>query len=121
MFEKYSEGTWSLHDLTEWAKEQGLTMSPSRRRRTSSEMLSDEEIKLEPICRIPTYQQIHRILSNPFYIGMINDKDSDNGLRLSNSHQPIVSRELFNRVQSILAKNESVFIIPKNSNCHIVA
>lgn len=104
MFEKYSEGTWSLHDLTEWAKEQGLTMSPSRRRRTSSEMLSDEEIKLEPICRIPTYQQIHRILSNPFYIGMINDKDSDNGLRLSNSHQPIVSRELFNRVQSILAK-----------------
>lgn len=102
IFEKYAEGTWSLNDLAEWAKEQGLTMSPSRRKRTALEMLSDEEIKLEPICRIITYKHIQRILCNPFYIGLIHDKDAPNGLRVSNSHQALISNELFNRVQTIL-------------------
>lgn len=102
VFEKYAEGTWSLHDLAEWAKEQGLTMYPSRRKRTALEMLSDEEIKLDPICRLITYKHIQRILSNSFYLGMIVDKDSVNGLRVSNSHQALVGRELFTRVQEIL-------------------
>lgn len=104
LFEKYDEGTWSFHDLAEWANKQGLTMSPSRRKRTTLEMLSDEEIKLEPICRIITYKHIQRILSNPFYIGIIKDINAPNGLRVSKSHEPLVSKELFYRVQALLKK-----------------
>ena len=102
LFEKYAEGTWSLHDLAEWAKEQGLTMYPSRRKRTPSEMLSDEEIKIDPICRPITEKIVQRILTNSFYIGMIKDRDSASGIRISVSHQLLVSRELFSRVQEVL-------------------
>ena len=116
LFEKYTEGTWSLHDLAEWAKEQGLTMYPSRKKRTMEEMLADEEIKTDPICRPITYKHIQRILSNSFYFGMIKDRDIATGIRISVSHQPLVTKELFDRVQEMLkSKRVSVHYTEKVS------
>ncbi len=131
IFEKYAEGTWSLHDLSEWAKTQGLTMYPSRRKRTMEEMLADDEIKIDAICRPITEKIIQRILNNPFYIGMIKDRDSPTGVRVSTSHEALVTNELFNRVQQILKlKKVSIHYTEKVSmpyrgmlrcnNCHRV-
>ena len=100
MFEKYAEGNWSLTDLAKWGNEQGLTMQPMRRRRTPEEKLSDTEIKIDPVSRMVDYNQIQKILRNPFYIGLTlgNDKVHVRSV----SHKPLVDEELFYRVQSML-------------------
>lgn len=112
LFGKYAEGTWTLIELAEWANKHGLTMPPSRRKRTAEEMLADEEITIEPICRPVTYKNVHTILTNAFYIGKI--RDSSNQWRESISHKPLVTETLFNRVQEILkSKKVSVHYIEK--------
>lgn len=112
LFVKYAEGTWTLIELAEWAQKQGLTMPAVRRKRTPEEMLSDEETIIEPICRPVTYKNIHVILTNPFYIGKIRDRQ--NNWRDSISHQPLISPELFYRVQDVLkSKKVSVHYIEK--------
>ena len=79
MFKKYAEGSWSLADIARWAIEEGFTMPPVRRRRTEAEMLEDEEndesTQVEAVCRPPTYNNIHKILTNPFYMGKIPGND----------------------------------------------
>ncbi|HEY4513066.1 MAG TPA: recombinase family protein [Candidatus Paceibacterota bacterium] len=111
IFEKYSEGTWSLADLTKWANENGLTTRPVRRKRTSEEMLRDEEVKIDPITRPITFNYIHKILTNSFYIGKVL---GNNGIYVDSiSHQPLVSEDLFYRVQSLL-KHRKVSIHYKN-------
>lgn len=113
LFEKYVEGTWSLKELAVWANKQGLTMSPIRRRRTSEEKLSDEEIVIEPVSRPMTYKNIHVILTNSFYIGKIRDKRTAI-LRDSVSHEPLISDELFYRVKEVLkSKKVSVHYVEK--------
>lgn len=112
LFEKYSEGSWTLIELAAWAQKQGLTMTASRRRRTEEEMLSDEEITIDPICRPISYKNIHRILTNPFYIGKIHDQL--NQWRTSTSHKPLITPELFNHVQVLLkSKKVSVHYVEK--------
>jgi site-specific DNA recombinase len=104
-------GEWSLHDLARWAIEQGFTMPPMRRRRTKEEMLMEEEddvrVEIEQISRLPTYNTIHKILTNRYYTGKTMD---ENGEWIpSTSHEAIIPEDLFNRVQERLAKrNKSV-------------
>ena len=114
LFEKYSEGTWSLADLAKWAKEQGLTSHPSKRRRTKEEILSDEDIKLEKISRPIDFTGIQRILRNRFYLGEFRDKDNPKGWSKSLSHEPLISETLFDSVQNLLTKNKvSVHYVQK--------
>ena len=106
LFEMYATSEWSLADLARWATEQGFTMSPMRRRRTEAEILAEEEddirLEIEKISRPPTYNSIHKILTNPFYKGLIPD---ENGVLIKSiSHEPIVSAELFDRVKERLHK-----------------
>lgn len=97
MFEKYDQENISLRDLEFWAKQQGLTSPPLRRSRTTSEMLSDEEVIIEPTERPLKANYIGLILRNPFYIGLI--KGNDGTYIHSNSHEPLIDKDLFDRVQ----------------------
>jgi site-specific DNA recombinase len=100
LFQKYAEGTWSLADLARWSNENGLTARPVRRKRTIEERLADEEVKIEPIERSLTFNHIHKILTNSFYIGKVLGND---GVYIQGkSHQPLVEEELFYAVQSSL-------------------
>lgn len=108
MFELYATGEWSLADTARFAIEQGFTMSPFRRRRTREEKLAEEEddslVEIEAVCRLPTYNNIHKILTNPFYTGKIIGND---GIYVpSNSHKAIVNQKLFDTVQIMLRRKK---------------
>ncbi len=96
MFTLYATGEWSLSDIARWAIEQGFTMPPSRRPRTKEEMLQeedDEDInkKMPKICRIPTFNSIHIILTNRFYLGEIRNSQGD--YVPSKSHKALTTKE----------------------------
>lgn len=106
LFELYATGEWTLADLVRYARAQGLTTRPMRRRRTPEEMLSEEDelSDIPKVARPVTEGHISRILRNPFYAGKVLGPD---GMHIeSTSHQPLVSRELFDRVQAELARKK---------------
>lgn len=106
LFESYATGDWSLADLVRFAKNQGLTTFPSRRRRTQTEMLAEEndEVKIEKISRLMTVASIQKILTNQFYTG--RTFGNNNNYVRSVSHEPLIDDELFNRVQTMLNKKK---------------
>ena len=114
MYELYSTGEWSLSDIARWAKEQGFTTVPMRRRRTKEEML-DEELDIADIPKVSrpiTENTVSRILTNLFYTGRV--LNSDDEYISSISHEAIVDDELFNRVQAMLKKKKvSVHYVEK--------
>ncbi len=106
MFEYYATENWSLTDLVRYAQEQGLVTVPMRRRRTKEEILAEEDEfeEIEKTSRPVSVSLISRILSNPFYTGrMLN---SERKYILSNSHEALVSDELFNQVKEVLKKKK---------------
>lgn len=107
MFELYATGDWSLSDIARYAKEQGFTTVPMRRRRTKEEML-DETLDIEDIPKVSrpvTENHISRILTNPFYTGRV--LNSENQYIPSISHEAIVEDELFDQVQKVLKKKQT--------------
>lgn len=104
-FELADEG-WSLADIAKWANEEGFTMPPRRKRRGRYEIELDEDDTLEDTReQIPhpvRYTTIQPILRNRFYIGYFLG-DNREWLK-SNSHEALVSIELFERVQIKLTK-----------------
>ena len=110
MFELADEG-WSLIDICKWSIEQGFTMPLTRKKRTKDEILKDEDDDeqtkvIERYNHLPKYTTIQKILRNNYYIGLV--KDNDGNLIISTSHEPLVGRELFERVQDkLLKKNKS--------------
>lgn len=110
LFTLAATSTWSLADLARWAVEQGLTMPPVRRRRSVGEILAEEEddvrVEIAPVSRLPTFNSIHKILTNPFYTGRI--RGNDGTWVPSASHQALVSDQLFQTVQNQLrSRNKS--------------
>jgi site-specific DNA recombinase len=106
LFEMYDSGEWSLADLARWATEQGFTMPPMRRRRTRQEILAEEEddirLHIDAVCRPPTYNSIHKILTNRTYTGRTRTKDGE--WIPSTSHKALVDDDVFERVQARLRK-----------------
>jgi len=106
LFELYATGEWSMSALARWATDQGFTMPPTRRRRTLEERLAEEEndilMVIEPICRPPTVSSLQHILTNRFYLGEI--KGNEGKFVQSNSHQALVGKALFDKVQQLLQK-----------------
>ena len=101
MFEKYESGEWTLSALARWANDIGFTMPAVRRRRTEDEIMgedTDTATDIEAVERPVTYGQVQKILTNRFYTGYIIGVDGI-GWILSNSHEPIVTIELFEKVQ----------------------
>ena len=78
VFEWYSTGEYSLKTLTKKAKDEGLSFRKSG----------------QPLPRTT----IHQMIQNPLYIGEFEW----DGVRYQGIHEPIVSRELFDRVQELL-------------------
>jgi DNA invertase Pin-like site-specific DNA recombinase len=78
-FERYSTGQWSLPELVQRMHERGL-----RNRRGG------------PV----TMNGISTILTNPFYVGIMRIRRT--GQEFSGNHEPLVSRDLFERVQALL-------------------
>ena len=78
-FELFAEGNHSCRTLAKELKKLGLT------KRKSNNAL--------------TPGQVHHILTNPFYYGMMRWK----GELYKGSHEPIISKELFDKVQEVLA------------------
>jgi DNA invertase Pin-like site-specific DNA recombinase len=117
LFEFAAAGDLSLVDLARWATDQGFTMPPMRRRRTGEEILAEEDddvrLSIQPVARKPTFTTIQKILTNPFYTGRFIGNDGV--LVKSISHEPLISEELFNRVQRQLrAKQRNPhYILPK--------
>lgn len=105
-FELYATGEWSLSSLVKFANDQGFTMSLTRRKKTREEKQieeeNDTELVIEPTRRIITRSRMQEILTNQFYTGKIIGNHGK--LIQSNSHKPIISEELFNKVQLQLRK-----------------
>ena len=106
LFEMAATGEWSLADLARVAIKQGFTMPLMRRRRTQDEILAEEEddvrLEIESISRLPTFNSIHKILTNPFYSGKV--PGNEGAFMESISHEALVSKELFDTVQEQLRK-----------------
>ena len=93
LFEKYLE-LQSVNDLTEYAKRNGIF---GKRWETAKRKIRGGN----PIAKM----SMHRMLRDRIYIGQIEHKK--NGTFAKGEHEPIISRELFNRVQIALANNSN--------------
>ena len=93
LFEKYLE-LQSVNDLTEYAKQKGIF---GKRWETAKRQIRGGN----PIAKM----SMHRILRDKIYIGQIENKKE--GTFAKGEHEPIISTELFNRVQIALANNSN--------------
>ncbi len=83
MFELYASGTYSLKELQRAVTDAGLRTRPSKRCPAGRE--------------IPMYT-VGTILRNRYYLGRVTFK----GIEHQGRHEPLVSQELFDRVQDVL-------------------
>lgn len=111
LFELYATGEWSLSQLTKWAHKQGLTSKPRRKKRTQDQMLANiEAADIPKTIRPISKTGIENTLKNPFYIGKLKHKDSV----IDGIHQPLISIELFNKVQEVLkSRNRTIRYMDK--------
>ena len=93
LFEKYLE-LQSVNDLTQWAESNGIR---AKAWTTAKGVLRGGK----PI----TPNSMHKILRDKIYIGMIENKVSNNVAR--GEHQAIVSPEVFEQVQDALRANSN--------------
>jgi site-specific DNA recombinase len=112
IFEQYATGNWSVKQISDWAREQGLTNKACRRKRTKEEIADNVDVQSIPkISRPVDYKTVESILPNPFYIGKIK---VGNTYESSTAHQALIDNSLFFQVQEILKqKRTSVYYINK--------
>ena len=87
-FREYATGEHSLVDMTLLLENQGLVSRPSRRHGMP-----------KPISK----SQINRILRDPYYTGKVRYRNEI----FDGIHEPLVSQELFDRVQDILTSRHT--------------
>lgn len=81
-FEAYATGSWSLTRLTEALSDRGLTS------------VATAHFPEKLLARAT----VHRTLRNAYYIGIVTWQ----GVEYQGNHPPLISRELFERVQEVL-------------------
>ncbi|MBI4226364.1 recombinase family protein [Candidatus Roizmanbacteria bacterium] len=91
MFELYSTGSYSIEKLREW--------------------LQDKNI-LSKNGNIISFSKIHNILTNPFYYGLIRW----HGQSKTGKHIPLITKELFEACNYILAKNRNFLVRERRYN-----
>jgi len=92
-FEAYASEQYSVRQLAESLREQGLRSRLSRSR---------PGISLD-------YKAVHKLLQNRFYLGVFQWQ----GVEHPGTHEPLVSPEIFARVQAILASRRAAGDRPK--------
>ena len=93
LFEKYLE-LQSVNDLTEYAKKKGIY---GKRWETAKRKMRGGN----PISKM----SMHRILRDKIYIGQIENKKESTFAK--GEHEPIITNDLFNRIQIVLANNSN--------------
>jgi site-specific DNA recombinase len=86
-FEQYATGEWTLSRLTEALEARGLRNRSTPKRPSAPIMQST----------------VHRILTHPYYVGIVRFR----GTYYEGAHQPLVSRDLWLRVQDILGAHNT--------------
>ncbi len=86
MFELYASGTYSFREAQRVVTEAGLRTRPSKRCPAGRE--------------VPMYT-VGSILRNRYYLGRVTFK----GVEYQGRHEPLVSQELFDRVQDVMRQN----------------
>ena len=112
IFELYATGDWSMRQLGKWARDEGLTKKPVRRKRTKDEIANNMDVADIPkISRPVDHKTIEYMLPNPFYIGKVKiGKTYEN----STAHQALIDNSLFLDVQKMLKqKRVSVYYVDK--------
>jgi site-specific DNA recombinase len=94
LFKRYASGTTTLGKLAVWLNDQGF-------RTRNTKKLPDANGNLVAGPKLFTSSSVRGILHNPFYTGKIPYK----GQLINGLHEPLVSEELFNLVQTTLKKN----------------
>lgn len=84
-FEEYATGKWVLSDLAEYLADCGLTTRPT------------PNIPSAPI----TAKALNKLLNHPYYKGIV----VYNGAEYPGNHTPLVSADLWQRVQDVLASH----------------
>ncbi len=87
-FEQYATGEWSVRRLLVAVTDKGLTSIGGPKRPEKPLSLGN----------------FNRLLKNDYYIGIVTYK----GVKYQGTHEPLISEELFNKVQNVLtAKKQS--------------
>ncbi|MGH2769524.1 MAG: recombinase family protein, partial [Actinomycetota bacterium] len=82
-FEAYASSEWTMQTLTEELARRGLRSRAVGKRPS-----------------VPVHKsRVNHMLSNPYYIGVVSFRD----VEYEGRHEPLISRELFDRVQTVLA------------------
>jgi site-specific DNA recombinase len=84
-YETYATGLYSLADISLLLEARGLRLRPTRRRGP----------------RPLSIGRVHKLLSNPYYAGFVVHK----GRTYEGRHEQLVSQELFDKVQAVLASH----------------
>ena len=96
LFERYSTGTVSLSGLADWVSDLGYRTNGKRRADVFGEMVEVEGRRF-------TSWAIGDMLKNRFYHGKVRYK----GEYFDGRHQPIISEDLFDKVQEVKERNRS--------------
>lgn len=91
-FDMYATGEWSLIALTEHLKAQGLTSRPTPKRASQPMGVS----------------AIHNVLRNRYYLGEVTYE----GKTVQGTHEPLVTEEIFNKVQRLLVASRNGRVRP---------
>ena len=86
-FEGYASGDYTLRQLTEELSARGLTSNPMGTKRSAKAL---------------AMSQVAKLLHNSFYIGIV----TWDGVQYEGRHEPLISIELFAKVQAVLASRE---------------
>jgi len=81
-FETFASGDWTVSSMTEALEEKGLRCKPTRK------------LPSKPLSRT----RVHQMLRHPYYMGIVRW----DGVHHPGRHQPLISRETWEAVQSVL-------------------
>ncbi len=100
VFEIFSTGAYSISELVDLMYEKGLASRTGKKLSISS---------------------MQQILTNPFYHGLMRLKDKETGKfrEKIGKHDPLVTTELFDKVQYVLAKHRQ-FLIRKRKHSYLL-
>ena len=96
LFERYTTGTQSQSSLTDWLNEQGFRTKGNRKRDSLGREIEGGGRKF-------TGSSVRDILKNPFFVGLVRYK----GELFQGKHQPLIDKDLFERVQQQSQQNRS--------------
>ena len=94
LFKRYVSGTTTLAQLAKWFNDQGLRTRNTKR-------LPDANGNLVTGPRLFTVASVRGLLHNPFFAGKVIYR----GKSIPGAHEPLISQDLFDTVQSTLKKN----------------